>query len=115
MTLDHINVTLTYVIWCEEHLWNVSELQRVHFSNPVTITTTTIAFLHDPTLDQDLPLTVKSILIKFSHLLNFPRGHLTGGVPTEIQYSFLVPTSEAMVISSIPPLFNYPNHDVLCG
>jgi hypothetical protein len=33
MTLDHINATTTYMMWCEEHLWNVSVLQRVHLSN----------------------------------------------------------------------------------
>jgi hypothetical protein len=29
------NSTMTYVLWCEEHLWNVSVLQRIHLSNLV--------------------------------------------------------------------------------
>jgi hypothetical protein len=34
MTLDH-SATMTYVMWHQEHLWNVSILQRVHLSNLV--------------------------------------------------------------------------------
>jgi hypothetical protein len=33
--LDHISATTTYVMRREEHLWNVSVLQRVHKSNLV--------------------------------------------------------------------------------
>jgi hypothetical protein len=33
MTLDDSSATITYVWWCEEHFWNVSELQTVHVSN----------------------------------------------------------------------------------
>jgi hypothetical protein len=35
MTLDHISATMTYMMWCEEHLWNVILLQRLHLSNLV--------------------------------------------------------------------------------
>jgi hypothetical protein len=35
MPLDDISATMTHVMWCEEYLWNVSVLQRVHFSNLV--------------------------------------------------------------------------------
>jgi hypothetical protein len=35
VTLDHISATMTYVMNREEHLWNVSTLQRVHLSNLV--------------------------------------------------------------------------------
>jgi hypothetical protein len=31
MTLDRISATVTYVICCEEHLWNVIVLQIIHF------------------------------------------------------------------------------------
>jgi hypothetical protein len=37
MALEHIIVTMTYVMWREEHLLNVSILQRVHLSNVVKI------------------------------------------------------------------------------
>jgi hypothetical protein len=33
MASDHISATMTYVMWREEHLWNVCALQRVHLSN----------------------------------------------------------------------------------
>jgi hypothetical protein len=36
MTLDH-SATITYMMWCEEHIWNVSILQRVHLSNHVNL------------------------------------------------------------------------------
>jgi hypothetical protein len=35
MTSDHISARTTYVMWREEHLWNVTILQRVHLSNVV--------------------------------------------------------------------------------
>jgi hypothetical protein len=35
MTSDHISATMTYVMWREERLWNVSVLQRVHLPNIV--------------------------------------------------------------------------------
>jgi hypothetical protein len=35
MTLGHMSATTTYVMWQEEHVWNVSVLHRVHLSNPV--------------------------------------------------------------------------------
>jgi hypothetical protein len=35
MTADNISETTTYVMWREEHLWNVNVLQRVHFSKLV--------------------------------------------------------------------------------
>jgi hypothetical protein len=35
VTSDHISATLTYVMWREERLWNVSVLQRVHLSSRV--------------------------------------------------------------------------------
>jgi hypothetical protein len=33
ITSDRIIATATYEMWSEEHLWNVSVLQRVHLSN----------------------------------------------------------------------------------
>jgi hypothetical protein len=33
MASDHINATTTYVMWHEEHISNVSVLQRVNLSN----------------------------------------------------------------------------------
>jgi hypothetical protein len=30
---NHLSATTTYVMWREEHLWDGSVLQRVHFSN----------------------------------------------------------------------------------
>jgi hypothetical protein len=33
---DHTCVGITYVMWSEEHFWNVSVLQRVPVSNFVT-------------------------------------------------------------------------------
>jgi hypothetical protein len=39
MTSDHISATITYVMWCETHLWNVSVLQRVHHTNLVIFIT----------------------------------------------------------------------------
>jgi hypothetical protein len=33
--LDHISATTIYVIWREEHLWNINVLQRRHISNLV--------------------------------------------------------------------------------
>jgi hypothetical protein len=33
ITSDHISTKTTYVMWREEHLWNVSVLERVHLSN----------------------------------------------------------------------------------
>jgi hypothetical protein len=35
MIWTHISVTTTYVLWREEHLWNVCVLQRVRLSNLV--------------------------------------------------------------------------------
>jgi hypothetical protein len=35
MALDHINAAMTYVMWHEEHLWNVSVLQRADLSTLV--------------------------------------------------------------------------------
>jgi hypothetical protein len=37
MTWDHISVTITYVMWREAYLWNVSILQKVHISSFVLI------------------------------------------------------------------------------
>jgi hypothetical protein len=37
MLSDHIIATITEVIWSEEHLWNVSVLQRVHISDLVML------------------------------------------------------------------------------
>jgi hypothetical protein len=37
MTLDGINSAITYVIWHEEHLCNVSVLGRVHLSDIVSV------------------------------------------------------------------------------
>jgi hypothetical protein len=37
MALDRLSETMTYVMWHEERLWNVSILQRVHFSGLVPI------------------------------------------------------------------------------
>jgi hypothetical protein len=31
MALDHESATVTYVMWREDHLWNVSVLQGAHF------------------------------------------------------------------------------------
>jgi hypothetical protein len=36
MALDRISATVTYMMWREEHLWNVSALQRLHISTLVT-------------------------------------------------------------------------------
>jgi hypothetical protein len=33
VTMDNISTTVTYILWHEEHLWNVSILQRVHLSS----------------------------------------------------------------------------------
>jgi hypothetical protein len=38
MTSDRISATTTYVMQREEHLWNVSVLQRVHLPNLVFYT-----------------------------------------------------------------------------
>jgi hypothetical protein len=35
MILYHINTTITYAMWCEEHLRNVSVLRRLYLSNLV--------------------------------------------------------------------------------
>jgi hypothetical protein len=35
MTSDHVGATVAYMLQHEEHLWNVSVLQRVHLSNLV--------------------------------------------------------------------------------
>jgi hypothetical protein len=35
MALDRISATITYAMWHEERLWNVSVLQRVHISSLV--------------------------------------------------------------------------------
>jgi hypothetical protein len=32
MASNHISTTTTYVMWREEHLWNICVLQRAHFS-----------------------------------------------------------------------------------
>jgi hypothetical protein len=37
MALDRISATMTYVILCEEHLWNVSVLQIARLSNLVIL------------------------------------------------------------------------------
>jgi hypothetical protein len=37
MTLEYISATITYMMQCEECLWNVSVLQRVHLSNFVKL------------------------------------------------------------------------------
>jgi hypothetical protein len=36
MASDDISATVTYMMWREVQLWNVSVLQRVHFSNLLT-------------------------------------------------------------------------------
>jgi hypothetical protein len=36
MVSGNKSATMTYVIWREEHLWNVSVLQGVHLSNLVS-------------------------------------------------------------------------------
>lgn len=38
VTSDHITATETYVMWCGEHVWNVSVLQGVNFSKLVSRT-----------------------------------------------------------------------------
>jgi hypothetical protein len=46
LTSDHIGATITYMMWCEEHLWNVSVLERVHLYNLVihqTVQETTLS------------------------------------------------------------------------
>jgi hypothetical protein len=30
LALDHISATMTYMVWNEEHLWNISVHQSVH-------------------------------------------------------------------------------------
>jgi hypothetical protein len=37
MSSDRISATITYLVWREEHLLNVSVLQRVHLSNRVIL------------------------------------------------------------------------------
>jgi hypothetical protein len=37
MALDYISTIMIYVTWRQEHLWNVSVLQRVHLSNLLNI------------------------------------------------------------------------------
>jgi hypothetical protein len=34
---DEISATMTYVMWFEEHLWDVSVLERVHISKLILI------------------------------------------------------------------------------
>jgi hypothetical protein len=102
-TLDHTNIILTYVIWCEEHLWDVCELQSIHLSNLVTTTTTTTTIVFLQTSRPVFAIDCKVTLTIFSHLLIFPSEQLTRHVPTEIQYTFLVPSSEVMAASSTLP------------
>jgi hypothetical protein len=42
MISDHIGATTTYMMWREGHIWNVSELQRVHLSIIIIIIIITI-------------------------------------------------------------------------
>jgi hypothetical protein len=37
MTSAHISATATYVLWSEEHLWNISVLKKVHLLNLVSL------------------------------------------------------------------------------
>jgi hypothetical protein len=39
MTSDDISAPITYVMWREEHLWNVSVLHIVHLTNLVSYCT----------------------------------------------------------------------------
>jgi hypothetical protein len=39
MPSDRTSTTMTYVMWREEYLWNVSILQRIHLSNLILIVT----------------------------------------------------------------------------